>query len=48
LERWSGQAQAIPDFRFVIPNRRAGALVLLQNSNAVENYLRLIDEQIPA
>ena len=26
LERWSGQAHAIPDFRFVIPNRRAGAL----------------------
>jgi hypothetical protein len=26
LEHWSGQAQAIPDFRFVIPNRRASAL----------------------
>ena len=25
-ERWSGQAHAIPDFRFVIPNRRTGAL----------------------
>jgi len=26
VEHWSGQAHAIPDFRFVIPNRRAGAL----------------------
>ena len=46
LNCWSGQAHAIPDFRFVIPNRRAGALPLLQNSNPVENYLRLIDEEI--
>jgi hypothetical protein len=37
LERWSGQAHAIPDLRVVIPNRRAGALPLLQNTKLVEN-----------
>jgi hypothetical protein len=26
VEAWSSQAHPIPDFRFVIPNRRAGAL----------------------
>jgi len=46
LNCWSGQAHAIPDFRFAIPDRRAGALPLLQNSNPVENYLRVIDEEI--
>ena len=26
LRHWSGHAHAIPDFRFIIPNRRASAL----------------------
>lgn len=26
LKHWSVKARSIPDFRFVIPNRRAGAL----------------------
>jgi len=42
------KAHAIPEFRFVIPNRPRWRASLLHNSNSVENYLRVIDEEIHA
>jgi hypothetical protein len=40
------KAHAIPDFRFVIPNRRTGRASLTRNSNPVENYLRLLTTRL--
>ena len=45
VEHWSGQAHAIPD-SIRHPESPRWRASLTQNSNPVENYLRLIGEEI--